>query len=90
MDQSVGTSDYQIQLIMNRRLHRFTDTKNASLNSFAVKPHSINDPLVATVGEDGRIVIVRIEDSVQDHVISEADASSIKSILWPRSNEIVR
>ncbi|GBC02308.1 hypothetical protein RclHR1_04560007 [Rhizophagus clarus] len=89
MDQSVGTSHYQLQEIMSRRLHSFTDTKNASLNSFAIKPHSINDPLVATVGEDGRIVIVRIEDSIKDHVIEDADASSIKAILWPRSNEII-
>ena len=89
MDQSVGTPNCQIQVIMSRRLHSFTDTKNASLNSFAVKPHSINDPLVATVGEDGKIMIVRIEDSIKDHVVEDADASSIKAILWPRSNEIV-
>ncbi|CAG8436192.1 13049_t:CDS:2 [Funneliformis mosseae] len=83
------SADSTLQRVMSRQLHSFSDIRNASLNSFAIKPYSINDPLVATVGEDGKIVIVRIEDSIKDHVIEKADASSIKAILWPRSNEII-
>ncbi|CAG8502402.1 2468_t:CDS:2 [Acaulospora colombiana] len=56
--------NYTLQTIITHRLHRFSESENASATGIAIRPNSESDPEIVSVGEDdGTIGVTNLNSS---------------------------
>ncbi|KAG9296193.1 hypothetical protein G9A89_014785 [Geosiphon pyriformis] len=91
-DTDIGTAiltEHLIEFenISSRTLHSLPTVKSIPATGLAIQPNTSDDPEIASVGEDGKLVFSRMGDGMTE--IIQADAGIINGVAWPTSNEIV-
>ncbi|RUS20324.1 hypothetical protein BC937DRAFT_95476 [Endogone sp. FLAS-F59071] len=52
----------------HRQLHRFSEFSYAPCTGLSIRPNNPTDPEVASVGEDGKLVVLRVESGSTDAI----------------------
>ncbi|CAG8728500.1 13251_t:CDS:10 [Cetraspora pellucida] len=65
------------------------ENKSAAATGMAIKPFGSPDTEIASVGEDGRLVLFKITDQNHYQVVDDADASGLRAVSWPSSDRII-
>ncbi|RIB12724.1 WD40-repeat-containing domain protein [Gigaspora rosea] len=99
-DEAERETDFDIEMhvedaykiedpIITHNLHSFSENKSAAATGMAIKPFSTQDLEIASVGEDGKLVLFKVTDQNHRQIIDDADASGLRAVSWPLSDQII-